>query len=136
MADEADEEVARQRARQLHKVEVKQFERAKHAVLEELVPKKEGHAAEIEKRRERSAYTRFEKSTEVEIEAFDGGGSFVSEVQRYKTKQDEKAIREERKNIQRQAEWAVKKERIEQREREVQAMFKEMLKKRTETKQQ
>lgn len=131
MTDEADEEVARQRAKQLHKAEVKQFERTRQAVLEELVPKKEGRAAEIEKRRERSAYTRFEKDTEAEIEAFDGAGSFASEVQRYKAKQDERAIREERKSIQRQAEWATKKERMEQREREVQAMFKEMLKKRT-----
>lgn len=112
----------------------KAFARRRDADLEELVPKKEGHAKQVEDRRLKAAYTRNEKNPldfEVSEDVLLGGKDndyhrlLQAERQRTARKEEERQKRKQERDDEIQA----KREKYEQREREVQEMLKKMIKK-------
>lgn len=111
----------------------KAFLKRKAEDLEELVPKKEGHAKLVQDRRIKSAHTRHEKSLDYEMpdeSVFSSGGS---EYARLLQLERDRTARREREQIQRkqekQSELSAKMEKYNQREKEVQEMFLKMVKK-------
>ena len=78
----ADEQLSReQRAEQLHN-ERKRFNRDQKALMEELVPRKEGHERVREKRREKGAYAREKESGEMDTSGVDTMGGSDDDLKR------------------------------------------------------
>ncbi len=114
----------------------KAFTRRKETDLEELVPKKEGHAKQVEDRRLKAAYSRNEKNpldfevSEDTLMGSKGGDDYHRLLQAEKqrtAKRDEERLKRQHD---RDEELRVKRERYEQRELEVQEMLKKMIKKK------
>lgn len=115
--------------------------------LDELLPKKEGKAKEIEDRRVRSAYSRFDRNAPNDIELSDdklysgatgGNGKSSScmeddyaallrkEKERQTRRDEEKSLKKREK----EEELQIKIEKYNQKEREIQEMLKKMIPKK------
>lgn len=122
----------------------KSFQKRRAEDLEELVPKKEGHAKVVEDRRIKSAYTRHERNP-LDLEFSDDqllSGSITSKrpsslntddydsllrLEREKRARREQEIQE--RKLEKQRELQGKIDKHNQREKEVQEMLKKMIKK-------
>ncbi|RIA90793.1 hypothetical protein C1645_737622 [Glomus cerebriforme] len=93
---EMDQEDRERYERALKKKERKEFQKTHEIILDELVPKKTGREAMIEKKRTKNAYYRREESPDVELNDKDliGGDDFQSSLATLKRARD---AREQRK---------------------------------------
>lgn len=114
----------------------KAFLRRKEADLEELAPKKEGHAKQVEDRRLKAAYTRNEKNPldfEVSDDVLMGGGRDNDYHRALQAEKERAARREEerqKRKLERDEDMRSKRERYERREQEVQEMLKKLIQKK------
>jgi hypothetical protein len=134
--DTEEDRVAHQRRlRDSERAADRQLLRRRNEDLDELVPRKEGRAGEIEKRHERAAYARYDKTAnDLMLSEKDLIGSESTSFEATLRRQQERDSLKSAERVKRQAERAsdleTKRVRHAEHERKVQEMFKAMLRDR------
>jgi len=130
-----DDRIAYQRKlRESERAGERRLQRRRDEDLEEIAPKKEGHARQVERRHEKAAYTRSERNPndfELDEKSLLGSGSdYEAALQRQRDIQAKRDGERRRRTVERDSDLEYKRQKHEEHEQRVQNMFKEMLKHR------
>ena len=109
--------------------EKRKWKKEQRDLLDELVPKKEGKAREIEKRRLKGAYCKMEKDVDVELNDKEliGGASFQQELQKHRAREEGKKEMKQTISKGKMLEIEEKKKAYMEKEQKIMGMFREMV---------